>query len=263
MFETIATISLTGFLAGFIFSMPVAGPISIIITSNALKGKLPFCNRLAIGSVIVEFVYVLIAVFGIASLYPYYKPLVPYLLLAGAILILSVGIKISRTKLDLSTIQSENIIRDKYANRGGFRIGLLLNLTNPTLFFGWLVSSFMVFSFLSSLGVDTGGLEQAINRNVEKVSEMAGEEFNNKPELDSLALKTTPEAESVPVFALSVLYAFNVAFGALIWFLLFARFVVKHRAKLNILLINRMIHILGFILSLFALYLGYESFRLW
>ena len=140
MIENTLTISITGFLAGFIFSMPVAGPISIIITSNALKGKLRFCDRTAIGSVIVEFFYVLIAVFGIATLYPFYKPVIPYILIVGSILILTVGIKIVKTRLDLKSIDTKNIVTDKIANRGGFRIGLFLNLTNPTLFFGWLAA---------------------------------------------------------------------------------------------------------------------------
>ena len=49
MIESIITMSIAGFLTGFIFSMPIAGPISIMITSNALKGQAallqPFQSR--------------------------------------------------------------------------------------------------------------------------------------------------------------------------------------------------------------------------
>ncbi len=262
MLENIFTISVTGFLAGFVFSMPVAGPISIIITSNALKGKLRFCNRLAIGSVIIEFFYALIAVYGITTLYPYYKPAIPYFLIAGSILIFLVGFKVVKTQLDLKSIDSKIIVTDKIANRGGFRIGVFLNLTNPTLFFGWLVSSFLVFSFISSLGFETGGLEKALNENVETVSRIAGEEFKNRPELKDSIKSHVEEKEIVPLLLLTIIYAFTVALGALIWFFLFARFIVKHRAKFNIGFINTMIHVLGFTLCLFAAYLCYEGFRL-
>ena len=50
MLESILTISIAGLLAGFIFSMPIAGPISILITSNALKGRLRYCNLVNLGA---------------------------------------------------------------------------------------------------------------------------------------------------------------------------------------------------------------------
>ena len=85
MLESIITIFIVGLIAGIIFSVPVAGPISIIIISKALEGKLRFCQRTAIGAAIVEFVYVFIVVYGIAALYSYYQPFIPYLLIIGAI----------------------------------------------------------------------------------------------------------------------------------------------------------------------------------
>ena len=143
MIENFFTISITGIIAGFFFSMPVAGPISIIITSNALKGKLRFCDRTAIGAVIVEFFYVFIAVFGITSLYPYYQSAVPYILFIGSVLIFIIGIKIIKTKLKKESINKGAVVEDKMKNKGGFRTGIFLNLTNPTLFLGWLFSSFI------------------------------------------------------------------------------------------------------------------------
>lgn len=262
MLENILTISITGFLAGFLFSMPVAGPISIIITSNALKGKLRFCTRTAIGAVIVEFFYVMIAVYGIAKLYPYYKPAIPYILLIGSVMILSIGIKIVKTRLDLKNIDTKVVITDKIANRGGFRIGLFLNLTNPTLFIGWLVSSFMVFSFVSSLGFETGGLEKALSENVDALSKIAGAEFNNKGHFNHTTESTTDTENNASVILLTVVYAFTVSLGGLIWLYGYARFIVKHRGKLNIVFLNKMIQGLGIVLSLFAVYLGYEGVRL-
>jgi len=262
MLENILTISITGLLAGFILSMPVAGPISIIITSNALKGKLRFCARTAIGAVIVEFFYVMIAVYGIAAFYPYYKPVIPYFLLIGSVIILSIGIKIVKTRLDLENIDTKVVVTDKLANRGGFRIGLFLNLTNPTLFLGWLVSSFMVFSFISSLGFETGGLEKALNENVDAVSKIAGPEFKDREQFNLENENTTEEEDSASVILLTIVYAFNVAIGGLLWLYGYARFIVRHRDKLNIVFLNKMIQTLGVILCLFAVYLIYEGLRL-
>ena len=97
MTESLITISLVGLLAGFILSMPVAGPISILVTSNALKGRLRYCNLVTIGASFADFVYVFIAVFGLTKLYSFYKPFIPYLLSAGAVFLLFVGYKIFRT----------------------------------------------------------------------------------------------------------------------------------------------------------------------
>jgi threonine/homoserine/homoserine lactone efflux protein len=69
MSESLITISVTGLIAGFIFSMSIAGPISILITSNALKGKLKYCNLLTIGASFADLVYVFVAVFGLFLLF--------------------------------------------------------------------------------------------------------------------------------------------------------------------------------------------------
>jgi len=55
MVSNFITISIVGLLAGFIFSVPVAGPISILITSNALKGKFWYSLKAAIGASFADF----------------------------------------------------------------------------------------------------------------------------------------------------------------------------------------------------------------
>ena len=52
MLESLATISIIGLMVGFIFSVPVAGPISILITSHALKGEGRYCVRVAFGTIV-------------------------------------------------------------------------------------------------------------------------------------------------------------------------------------------------------------------
>ncbi|MCX6326482.1 MAG: LysE family transporter, partial [Bacteroidia bacterium] len=94
MIESIITMSIAGLLAGFIFSMPIAGPISILITSNALKGRLRYCNWVSLGASIADFTYVFIAVFGLTKLYSLYKPAVPYIFSAGSIFFFYLGYKI-------------------------------------------------------------------------------------------------------------------------------------------------------------------------
>ena len=148
----LVTISIIGLLAGFLFSMPIAGPISILITSNALKGRLKYCNLLTVGAAIADFIYVLIAVYGITNLFSAYKSIIPYILGIGAILVFYVGFRIVRTKFDLDHIDEEQKLADKQDNKhkGAIYTGFMLNFLNPTLFFGWLISSFIALSFAAS-----------------------------------------------------------------------------------------------------------------
>src|SRR5674536_284082 len=94
MGESIITMSIAGLLAGFIFSMPIAGPISILITSNALKGRLRYCNLVNLGASIADFAYVFIAVYGLTKLYSFYKPIIPYIFSFGSLLLIYLGYKI-------------------------------------------------------------------------------------------------------------------------------------------------------------------------
>src|SRR5674476_134409 len=113
MTESIITMSIAGLLAGFIFSMPIAGPISILITTNALKGRLRYCNLVNIGASFDDFVYVFIAVFGLTKLYSLYKPVIPYIFSFGSLLLIYLGYKIYRTKIDIEHLEDKTHIIEK------------------------------------------------------------------------------------------------------------------------------------------------------
>jgi threonine/homoserine/homoserine lactone efflux protein len=261
MLESIITIFIVGLIAGMIYSVPIAGPISIIIVSKALEGKLRFCQRTAIGAAVVEFIYVFIVVYGIAALYSYYQPFIPYLLLIGAILVLLISIKIIRKQIDLKSFDATEIITDKIENRGGMRTGIFINLTNPSLFISWLVASFITLSFVSSLGFNTGGLDILLNENVNSVSEITGTEFEDIEELNNHLedANTEPGTNSLPVIILSLVFAFSVGLGALIWLDQLARLIIRHREKIKVSLLNKLIQILGVVLFFLGLYLAYQA----
>ena len=262
--ESALTILIMGFAAGFILSIPVAGPINILITSNALLGKLRYCLRVALGASVIEFFYVLIIVFGIVSLYEVYKPLIPYILIIGAVILFIVGIKVMRTKFDLTNVNLKEIIKDKIANRGGLSTGILINITNPSLFLGWLSSTFVIFSLASSLNLNTGGLDMIVQENLDTIQKMNSEKkleqkvdngimerFNNHSKPDQLN----------PV-VLSLIYAGSLSIGSFLWLSLYSRMIVKFRNKLRIGLISGVIRVLGFVLILIGIFLAYNSIKM-
>jgi threonine/homoserine/homoserine lactone efflux protein len=260
MTESAITVLIVGYLAGLIFSIPIAGPISILITSNALKGRYRYCVRAGVGASIGETIYVFIAIYGIAILYAYYKPFVPYILMVGAMFLLFVGIKIIRTNIDLESLTDNGIITDKLKNKGGFRTGLILIVTNPSLIVGWLTSSFLVFSFISSIGLNTGGLDLMISKNVDSISRLASEQIPHVGTLkEGIKQAGKVVARSNSKLLLSLFYSVAVAVGAFSWFYMFTRFLIKHRQKLNAKLLNRVIQLLGVILCVISVYLVYKG----
>lgn len=251
MFESIITVLLIGFTAGFIFAMPIAGPISILIASNALKGKMRFCIRTALGASIVEFIYVLIAVYGMTLFFSAYSNFIPYLLIVGSLFLFFVGIKIFSNKLEFQNIEEsgEKINKSAEENKGGLRAGLIINLTNPSLFLGILTSSFIVLSFASSVGLNTGGLEMLVQENVVSIQEITGEPLNG---IDSTFVDTpkiTEEAEhSSYSLLLSIIYAISLATGGYLWLHILAKLIIQYRDKIRLIYLHWIIRGLSIVL---------------
>jgi threonine/homoserine/homoserine lactone efflux protein len=270
------TISIIGLIAGFLFSMPIAGPISILITSNALKGRLKYCNLLTIGAAIADFIYVLIAVYGITNLFSAYKGVIPYILGVGAIFVFYVGVRIILTKFDPEHIDEEQRLADEQDNKhkGAIYTGFMLNFLNPTLFFGWLISSFIALSFSASLGFDTGGLSTIVDQSLDQIEKIEGN-MNEKHKMPSylqfdtlkILKKENHEAKHVKVthynhFMTSLFYAVFLAAGSILWFLLLTVTLVRFRKKININVLNWMVRGMGILLCLFALFFAYNALNM-
>jgi threonine/homoserine/homoserine lactone efflux protein len=275
MTEILITMAITGLIVGFVFSMPVAGPISILITSNALKGRLRYCHLVTIGASIADFLYVFIAVFGLSKLYVYYKPAIPFILMAGMLFLFYTGYRVIRTKVDLEHPDEKHLVEKiKDKQRGGFYTGSMINLLNPTLFIGWLTSSFFVISLVVALGFNTGGLDTVINQNVNQISSIEGKKIENNKVIANIPLdkirnhknevqKKEPVAlpKNFHLF-ISLCYAFFLSVGSIIWFYLLAFMISRFRRFINLKVINGIIYSLGIILCFFGVYFGFVGARM-
>ncbi|HZK61418.1 MAG TPA: LysE family transporter [Anaerovoracaceae bacterium] len=276
MLESIITISITGLLAGFIFAMPIAGPISILITSNALKGKLRYCNLVSLGASFADFTFVFIAVFGLTRLYSLYTPAIPYMYAAGTIFFLFLGHKIFRTKIDAEHLDNKRNVVEKAEKkeRGAFYTGLMINFLNPTLFIGALTSSFFVISLIASMGFHTGGLATKIDQNLTEINRIEGRPLENTQQLPleqynyTQILKSKSHDEEQTQFPvhfhllISICYAFFLSVGSILWFFLLAFLIVRFRQRFNIKVIAGIIKSLGVVLSFIGLYFGYLSVKM-
>jgi threonine/homoserine/homoserine lactone efflux protein len=261
--EPVITIIIIGFISGFILSIPVAGPINILITTNALLGKLRYCIRVAIGASVIEFFYVLIIVFGIVSLYKVYKPFVPYIIIVGSVILIVIGIKVMRTKFDLTNINLKEIIKDRIANKGGLTTGILINITNPSLFLGWLSSTFVIFSLASSLNLNTGGLDLIVKENLDTIKKINSQnESSQSIEDNSVEYSNNNNNNELNPLVLSLIYASSLSFGSFVWLNFYSRIIVKYRNKLKIGLISWLIRLLGLGLIFIGIFLAYNSIKL-
>lgn len=275
MGASLITMAVVGLIAGFIFSMPIAGPISILITSNALKGRTHYCNRVAIGASLADFVYVFIAIYGVTRLYSWYKPAIPYILLGGALFIIYVGFRIFRSKVDLEHIEEINPKTGKPfpKGRGGFYAGFMVNFLNPTLIIGWLTTSVLVISFISSLGFDTGGLDSMIDQNVRTLNTIDGQVIDNPDvrtylKADTLKflrnhqpVQPVSRPASFPV-QISLVYALSLAIGSILWFMLLAMALSRFRYRINLRILSGIIRSLGIVLCLFGAFFIYTAIKL-
>lgn len=273
--ESILTISIAGLVAGFIFAMPIAGPISVLIVSNALNGKRKYSNQISIGASLSDFIYVFIAIFGITSFYSYYMPVIPYLLIAGSIFFIILGVNLYRQPVNLEYFEERSHVADvvKKSNRSGFYTGFMVNMFNATQFFSVLISSFFVISFVASLGLSTGGLEKKISNNIEEIGTMNGENIREKiPErfrqADIAPLKphivtdnNDEKSEASNLLVLSIFFATSISAGGLIWFLILAAILSRYRDKINVKVLNVLMRMFAISLCIMGMYFGFLGAR--
>jgi threonine/homoserine/homoserine lactone efflux protein len=276
MIESIITISIAGFVAGFIFSMPIAGPVSILITSNALKGRLRYCVLVSLGSFIADFTYVFIAVFGLTKLYSFYKPAIPYIFAIGSLFFFYLGYRIIRTKLDIENLEDKSHLTEKIQKKGkgAFFTGFMINFLNPTLFIGIITSSFFVISLIASLGLNTGGLAGKMDQNVKEISNIDGKKLEISKGLEGEKydyfhkFEKKDYQQDITIYpkyfhlVISICYAFFLSLGSIIWLYLLSLLIVRYRQRINIKIISIFIRSLGAVLCLFGLFFCYLAARM-
>jgi threonine/homoserine/homoserine lactone efflux protein len=274
MLESVLNISLAALIAGFIFAMPIAGPISILIVSNVLNGKPRYSTLICLGASVADSIYVFIAVYGLTKFYSFYKPAIPFLLVIGSVFFIFLSRKIFNTKLDLENLKDESHVPKKISrrDRGGFYTGFMINLLNPTLFLSGLISAFFVISFVASLGLNTGGLNLHMDKNMKEISSIEGKELLNDETLAIEALKKFQDQNHItikkeqdypPPFhtVISLCYALFVSLGGLLWFQFLSWLLTRYRRKINLRFLGILIKAFGIILFLLGIYFGYLGIK--
>ena len=126
---------LTGFLLGFVGSMPVAGPIAVLVLSRGLSGRHQSGMAIALGAALAESAYAYLAFWGMSRLIARYPWFVPVSRGLGSALLIAVGAamlvhrKRGRAKAALHR-----------PHGASFALGFTVTALNPTLIATWTAS---------------------------------------------------------------------------------------------------------------------------
>lgn len=147
---------LVGFAFGFIGSMPVAGPIALLVLRLGLNQDARHARLVAVGGAVAEGIYSLAAFWGLSAVLDRYPRVLPASRIVGAVLCLALGIVLllHKPKPGPPPGQPERRKGTKRSLLGGF----LLTALNPTLLVTWTAA----LAALHATGLVTLSPERAV-----------------------------------------------------------------------------------------------------
>ena len=125
---------LVGFAFGYVGSMPVAGPISVLVLHLGLAHDSRHALYVAVGGALAEGLYALLAFWGLSTALARYPVILPASRAVGAVLLLALGLVMLLTRMRGATPQTQ---QPRRGNKRSFALGFLVTAVNPTLIVTW------------------------------------------------------------------------------------------------------------------------------
>jgi len=125
---------LVGFAFGYIGSMPVAGPISVLVLHLGLAQDSRKAFYVAVGGALAESLYALLAFWGLSAVLARYPVVLPASRAVGACLLLALGLVMLLTRSRGATPRNQPRRR---GSKRSFALGFLITAVNPTLIVTW------------------------------------------------------------------------------------------------------------------------------
>lgn len=147
---------LVGFAFGFFGSMPVAGPISVLVLHLGLGHDPRHGLYVAIGGALAEGFYALLAFWGLSTVLDHYPMILPASNALGAFILLGFGIALLCWKAKAALPDAPP--QKQKGNKRSFAAGLLITAINPTLIVTWTAA----VAALHSTGLLAMSQDQAI-----------------------------------------------------------------------------------------------------
>ena len=134
-----------GFLFGFVGSMPVAGPVGILLFSRGLQDRMRSGVYLAIGSALAESVYAYLAFWGFSELLTSLAWIEPISRGVAAVLLTAIGLRLllKREDAEAPAVKPD----PQVGNKRSFLLGVTITALNPTLIATWGAAVAALHSF--------------------------------------------------------------------------------------------------------------------
>jgi len=143
----ILAVCLISLAFGFFGSMPLAGPIAVMVVSRASRRHYAEALHIAFGAAVAEAVYAGVAFWSFTSLLASYPLVVPISRGVTAVVLSVLGVRFAMWK--------QHDQKDKYERKAGtWLVGFSLSAINPTLLITW--SAAVAFLYSKGLGVSSG-----------------------------------------------------------------------------------------------------------
>lgn len=126
---------LIGFAFGYFGSMPVAGPISLLVLHLGLEGAPRQGIFVAMGGALAEGAYALLAFWGLTAFLNRYPAVLPASRVVGAALLLVLGLVLLLR--GPGAPEPEDLPAPRRGSKRSFAAGFLITAVNPTLVVTW------------------------------------------------------------------------------------------------------------------------------
>jgi threonine/homoserine/homoserine lactone efflux protein len=125
-------VSVVAFLFAFVGSLPLAGPVALLVVSNGAKGRYGDALRIALGAATAEGVYAFLAFWGFATFLARHALVLPISHGVTAVILCGLGLRFLFFKL-----KEGDRRREREARPGRFWVGFSVAALNPTLLATW------------------------------------------------------------------------------------------------------------------------------
>ena len=131
---------LIGFTLGFFGSVPLAGPIAVLVFAYGLEGRFRTGIFLSLGAALAESIYAYAAFWGVGTLLGRYPSIVLASHAVIGTLLIGVGIVLTRRELSAGL---EKTSKPRHAR--ALALGFAISIFNPTLLVTWSAATAALF----------------------------------------------------------------------------------------------------------------------
>jgi threonine/homoserine/homoserine lactone efflux protein len=135
------------FAFGFIGSVPLAGPIAVMVVSRAVQKHFGEALHIGLGAAVAEAAYAGVALWGFTTLLARHPAVDPVSHGVTAVVLIALGVRFA--------VWKPKPRRDRHERRGGAIAGFTLSALNPTLLVTWSAAVAFLYSKGLGKGLDT------------------------------------------------------------------------------------------------------------